>query len=166
MKAGIALGSNLGDRLTNLRNARAAIVALPDVRPPIRSSAIYETEPVGCEGGAAKFLNAVLELDYAGEANDLLQELAAIEKRLGRPAAHARNVSRSIDLDLLYFGDLEIETAELQLPHPRISEREFVLRPLADISPDLVLPKQTEPVRGLLRRLPDTGAVVRVVGEW
>jgi 2-amino-4-hydroxy-6-hydroxymethyldihydropteridine diphosphokinase len=166
MKAGIALGSNLGDRLTNLCNARNEIAALSNVCPPIRSSAIYETEPVGCEKGAAKFLNAALEFQYSGEAQELLRELAAIEKRLGRPATHARNVSRSIDLDLLYFGDLEIETAELQLPHPRISDREFVLRPLADISPDLVLPKQTEPVRALLRCLPDSGAVVRVVGEW
>jgi 2-amino-4-hydroxy-6-hydroxymethyldihydropteridine diphosphokinase len=121
---------------------------------------------VGCEEDAPKFLNAVLEFEYAGEAEDLLRELAAIEKRLGRPAAHARNVSRSIDLDLLYFGDLEIESAELQLPHPRISAREFVLRPLADINPDLVLPKQTEPVGVLLRRFPDSGAVVRVIAEW
>ena len=166
MKAGIALGSNLGDRLTNLRNARAEIAALNDVRPPIRASALYETEPVGCEEGASKFLNAVVEFEYSGDAQDLLRALAAIEKRLGRPAAHARNVSRSIDLDLLYFGDLEIETAELQLPHPRIIDREFVLRPLADISPDLVLPKQTEPVGELLRRLPNSGAVVRIVAEW
>jgi 2-amino-4-hydroxy-6-hydroxymethyldihydropteridine diphosphokinase len=166
MRAGVALGSNLGDRLANLRNARKDITALSGVHPPMRSSAIYETEPVGCETGAAKFLNAAIEFEYAGGAQDLLHELAAIEKLLGRSATHARNVSRTIDLDLLYFGDLEIETAELQLPHPRISGREFVLRPLADLAPDLVLPKQTEPVRALLLQLPDAGAVVRVAAEW
>jgi 2-amino-4-hydroxy-6-hydroxymethyldihydropteridine diphosphokinase len=166
MRAAVALGSNLGDRLANLRNARKAITALSGVRPPLRASAIDETEPVGCEKGAAKFLNAAIEFDYIGEAQDLLRELAAIEKLLGRPATHARNVSRTIDLDLLYFGDMEIETAELQLPHPRITEREFVLRPLADIRPDLVLPKQTESVCALLLRLTGAGAVVRVVGEW
>ncbi len=166
MRVGVALGSNLGDRLANLRDARKDIAALSGVSPPMHTSAIYETEPVGCETGAAKFLNAVIEFEYAGEAQDLLRELAAIEKLLGRPATHARNVSRAIDLDLLYFGDLEIETAELQLPHPRITEREFVLRPLVDIRPDLVLPKQTESVRALLLRLTDAGAVVRVVGEW
>jgi 2-amino-4-hydroxy-6-hydroxymethyldihydropteridine diphosphokinase len=166
MRTGVALGSNLGERLANLRNARKAIAALGGVRPPMRSSAIYETEPIGCEKGAAKFLNAAIEFEYAGEAQDLLRELAAIEKLLGRSATHARNVSRTIDLDLLYFGDLEIETAELQLPHPRITEREFVLRPLGDIRPDLVLPKQTESVRELLLRLTDVGAVVRVTGEW
>jgi 2-amino-4-hydroxy-6-hydroxymethyldihydropteridine diphosphokinase len=166
MRAGVALGSNLGERLVNLRNARKDIAALGGVRPPMRSSAIYETEPVGCEKGAGKFLNAAIEFGYAGEAEDLLRELTAIENLLGRPAWHTRNVSRTIDLDLLYFGDLEIETAELQLPHPRIAEREFVLRPLADIAPELVLPKQIESVRALLLQLSGGGAVVRITAEW
>lgn len=149
-----------------MRNARKDIAALSGVLPPMRSSAIYETEPVGCEKGAAKFLNAALEFGFAGEAQDLLRALAAIEKLLGRSGTHARNVSRTIDLDLLYYGELEIETAELQLPHPRIIEREFVLRPLADIRPDLVLPRQTEPVGALLLQLTSTGEVVRVTAEW
>lgn len=166
MRAGVAIGSNLGDRLANLRNARQDIARLRNVLPPLRASAVYETEPAGCEKGAAKFLNAAIEFGYAGEAQDLLRELAAIEKLLGRPASHARNVSRTIDLDLLYFGELEIETADLQLPHPRIAEREFVLRPLADIRPDLVLPRQTESVGMLLLQLTSTGEVVRVVAEW
>jgi 2-amino-4-hydroxy-6-hydroxymethyldihydropteridine diphosphokinase len=166
MRAGVAVGSNLGERLANLRNARKDIASLRGVLPPLRASAVYETEPVGCEKGAAKFLNAALEFGYAGEAQDLLRELAAIEKMLGRPASHARNASRKIDLDLLYFGDLEIETAELQLPHPRLADREFVLRPLADIAPDLVLPRQTESVGALLLQLTSTGAVVRFAAEW
>lgn len=166
MRAGVALGSNLGERLANLRTARKDIAALPAVLPPLRASAVYETEPVGCEPGAAKFLNAAIEFGYAGEARDLMLALAAIEKLLGRPAGHARNVSRTIDLDLLYFGELEIETAELQLPHPRLAEREFVLRPLADIRPDLVLPRQTESVEALLLRLPVAGKVVQVAAEW
>jgi 2-amino-4-hydroxy-6-hydroxymethyldihydropteridine diphosphokinase len=166
MRVGVALGSNLGERLANLRNARKDISTLPGVLPPLRASAIYETEPVGCERGAAKFLNAAIEFGYAGEAGDLLRALAAIERLLGRSASHARNVSRTLDLDLLYFGELEIETAELQLPHPRLTEREFVLRPLADIRPDLVLPKQTESVAALLLQLSDAGTVVRVALEW
>jgi 2-amino-4-hydroxy-6-hydroxymethyldihydropteridine diphosphokinase len=166
MRTGVALGSNLGERLANLRNARKDIAALPGVLPPLRASAVYETEPVNCERGAAKFLNAAIEFGYAGEARELMHALAAIEKLLGRPAGHARNVSRTIDLDLLYFGDLEIATVELQLPHPRLAEREFVLRPLADIRADLVLPRQTESVGALLLRLPVTGAVVQVAVEW
>lgn len=166
MRAGVALGSNLGDRLANLRNARQEITALGSVRPPIHTSAIYETEPVGCEKGAAKFLNAAIEFEYAGEPADLRRELAGIEKRLGRPSSHERNASRSIDLDLLYFGQVELETEELRIPHPRISGREFVLRPLADIRPDLVLPKQTEPVNALLLLCFEPGAVVRFAAEW
>ena len=165
MRAGVALGSNLGERLANLRNARKEIVAMKGALPPLRCSAIYETEPVGCEKGAAKFFNAVIEFGYAGQPIELRRELAAIERVLGRPAAHERNVSRPIDLDLLYFGDVIIETAELRLPHPRIVDREFVLRPLADIRPDLVLPGQTEAVDVLLLRLPMTG-VVRLDLEW
>jgi len=166
MRAGVAIGSNLGERLANLRNARKDIAGLRNVLPPLRASGVYETEPVGCEKGAAKFLNAAIEFGYAGEAQDLLRELAAIEKLLGRPAGHVRNASRTIDLDLLYFGELEIETAELQLPHPRIARREFVLRPLADITPDLILPKQIESVGMLLLQITTTGAVVRVAAEW
>jgi 2-amino-4-hydroxy-6-hydroxymethyldihydropteridine diphosphokinase len=166
MRAGVAIGSNLGERLANLRNARKDIAELSNVLPPMRASAVYETEPVGCQKGAAKFLNAAIEFEYSGEAQDLLRELAAIEKLLGRPAGHARNASRTIDLDLLYFGELEIETAELQLPHPRIAGREFVLRPLADIRPDLVLPKQTESVGMLLLQITSAGTVVRVAAEW
>ena len=166
MRAGVALGSNLGERLANLRNARKEIAALSGVLLPLRASAIYETEPVGCEPGAAKFLNAAIEFGYDGEAEELMRALATIETLLGRSASHARNVSRTIDLDLLYFGDLEIETAELQLPHPRLTEREFVLRPLTDIRPDLVLPKQTESVGALLLRLPVAAAVVQVAAEW
>ncbi|HEY2615056.1 MAG TPA: 2-amino-4-hydroxy-6-hydroxymethyldihydropteridine diphosphokinase [Chthoniobacterales bacterium] len=166
MRAGVALGANLGDRLANLRKARNDIAALSSVQPPIHASAIYETEPVGCEASAAKFLNAAIEFEYAGDAPNLLRELAVIEKSLGRPAAHARNVSRSIDLDLLYFGELEIDTPELQLPHPRVTEREFVLRPLAEISPDLILPKQTEPVQALLLRFARSSEVVRTDSKW
>jgi len=166
MRAGVALGSNLGDRLTNLRNARKDIARLGGVLPPMSSSAVYETDPIGCEPGAGKFLNATIDFGYTGRPQTLLRELAAIENLLGRPADHARNVSRLIDLDLLYLGGMEIETIELRLPHPRMTEREFVLRPLADIRPDLVFPNQTESVSQLLSRIPDTGVVVRIAVEW
>jgi 2-amino-4-hydroxy-6-hydroxymethyldihydropteridine diphosphokinase len=165
MRAGVALGSNLGERLANLRNARKEIAAMSRTLPPLHCSAIYETDPVDCEKGAAKFFNAAIEFGYAGPPEELRRELASIERILGRPAGHERNVSRPIDLDLLYFGDAVMETAELRLPHPRIVDREFVLRPLADIRPDLVLPNQTEAVSVLLLRLPASG-VVRLDLEW
>jgi 2-amino-4-hydroxy-6-hydroxymethyldihydropteridine diphosphokinase len=166
MRAGIALGTNLGDRLSNFRQARTEIEALNKVSGPFLASAIYETEPVGCEAGAPKFLNAAIEFEYAGSAQELLGQLGAIERSLGRPAEHKKNSSRPIDLDLLYFGRAEIEMSGLRLPHPRITERQFVLRPLADIRPDLILPNQTEPIQALLARLPDSPAVVRLETEW
>ena len=84
MRAGVALGSNLGDRFGNLRAARKAIVDLAGVMPPILSSLIYETDPVNCEPGAGKFLNAVVEFGYEGEPADLLRKLKEIESALGR----------------------------------------------------------------------------------
>ncbi|MEY2521111.1 MAG: 2-amino-4-hydroxy-6-hydroxymethyldihydropteridine diphosphokinase [Verrucomicrobiota bacterium] len=166
MRAGVALGTNLGDRFSNFRMTRKKIEALEKVSRPFLASAIYETEPVGCEPGAPKFLNAVIEFEYAGSAQELLGQLRAIERSMGRPAEHKKNSSRPIDLDLLYFGPAEIEMPCLSLPHPRITERQFVLRPLADIRPDLILPHQTEPIQALLSRLPDSPAVVRLETEW
>jgi 2-amino-4-hydroxy-6-hydroxymethyldihydropteridine diphosphokinase len=166
MKAGIALGSNLGDRLAHLREARRIIAGLLRVKSPILSSSIYETEPVDCEPGAAKFLNAVLEFDYDGEPIDLWRELKRIEAKLGRAQQHERNVSRSIDLDILYFGGLKMETKQLVLPHPRAHQRRFVLQPLAEIDPDLVLPNQSKNVRELLASLGESATVVRLTNDW
>ena len=166
MRTAVALGSNLGDPLGNLRAARKAIVDLAGVQPPVLSSAIYETEAVDCEPNAGKFLNAVLEFDYEGDPTDLWKKLMEIESALGRPRHHARNVSRKIDIDLLYAGEIQIDTRELQLPHPRMHSRKFVLQPLADIRPDLILPNQTKTVRELLAQIDESGKVVRIANEW
>ncbi len=176
MKVGIALGSNLGDRLANLRAARETIVDLVRQRTdsPGRASnkasvlvsPIYETDPIGCEPGASKFLNSVLEIEYDGDPTDLLQKLIRIEESLGRDRDHGRNVSRKIDIDLLYAGELNVENERLQLPHPRIHLRKFVLQPLADIRPELVLPNQTKTVRGLLARIKDSTKVICFAEKW
>jgi 2-amino-4-hydroxy-6-hydroxymethyldihydropteridine diphosphokinase len=166
MRVGIALGSNLGDRLENLRAVRRAIPAIAGVGPPVLASPIYETDPIGCEPGAAKFLNAVIELSYAGEPGELFDQLKRIEIELGRPANHQLNVSRPIDVDLLYFGDTMLKSSRLTLPHPRIVGRQFVLQPLADIRPDLVLPGQTKTVRELLASATQSGKVVRLNTDW
>jgi 2-amino-4-hydroxy-6-hydroxymethyldihydropteridine diphosphokinase len=166
MRTAVALGSNLGDRLEGLRAARKAIVALSNVKPPILSSAIYETEPVDCEPEAPKFLNAVVEFDYEGDPVRLLEQLIRIEEALGRARDNVKNVSRTIDIDLLFCGDRNIEGQRLQLPHPRLHLRKFVLQPLADIRPDLVLPGQAKTVRQLLEELKEAGAVVRFMDNW
>ena len=166
MRAGVALGSNLGDRLANLRAARKAIVDLAGVAPPILASPIYETEPIGCEPGAQKFLNAILEFEYKGEPAALLERLLQIEQLLGRERNHPSNMSRNIDIDLLYFGGIEIDNKKLQVPHPRLHLRKFVLQPLADIRPDLVLPGQTKSVGELLALLDDSAKVDRLTNDW
>jgi 2-amino-4-hydroxy-6-hydroxymethyldihydropteridine diphosphokinase len=176
MRAAVALGSNLGDRMASLRAARKAIVNLvrhqtdsprrAGVDPPVVASPIYESEPIDCEPGAGKFLNAVVEFEYEGEPIDLLEQLIRIEESLGRERDHARNIARQIDLDLLYCGDLKFESERLQLPHPRLHLRKFVLVPLADLRPDLILPNQTKTVRELLAQLGDSSKVVRFTNDW
>ncbi|HWY40404.1 MAG TPA: 2-amino-4-hydroxy-6-hydroxymethyldihydropteridine diphosphokinase [Chthoniobacterales bacterium] len=190
MRVGIALGSNLGDRMANLRVARRAIdsLASPLTNPRgsahIRRSApvgpvvdlvgskallvspVYETEPIDCEPGAEKFLNAVLEIEYDGDPTGLLEHMVRIEESLGRMRDHARNVSRKIDIDLLYADELNVENELLQLPHPRMHLRKFVLQPLADIRSELVLPGQSKPVRELLAQLKDSATVTRFAENW
>ena len=166
MRIGVALGSNLGDRLANLRAARKAIADLTGAKGSVLESPVYETEPVGCEPGAGEFLNAVLEIDYNGDPTDLLQKLIRIEESLGRDRNHARNVSRKIDIDLLYAGELNVENEQLQLPHPRLHLRKFVLQPLADFRPELILPNQTKTVRELLAQTGDSTKVTCLAEKW
>jgi 2-amino-4-hydroxy-6-hydroxymethyldihydropteridine diphosphokinase len=156
MRAGIALGSNVGDRLNNVRLARDQIRALHGGDEPMRCSRVYETEPVGCPPGTAPFLNAVIEIDFYGAPHELFAALRETEKKLGRTERRERNAPRTIDLDVIYFGDLLIETPELTLPHPRAHQRRFVLEPLRDIRPGLVLPGQRKTVAELLKELPPT----------
>jgi 2-amino-4-hydroxy-6-hydroxymethyldihydropteridine diphosphokinase len=166
MRAGIALGSNLGDRRQQLSEARRQIVELADVSPPVLCSSIYETEPVSCETGASKFLNAVIEVGFEHAPLSLLHALRRIEKAMGRPPRHERNRSRTIDLDLLYCGDWTQNTPELQLPHPRLQLRRFVLEPLVEIRPDLKLPGDNQAIRDLLTRVESEPLVVRASEQW
>src|SRR4029077_5494584 len=166
MRTAVALGSNIGDRLGNLRAARNSILDLPNVKAPILSSAVYETEPVGCEPGAGKFLNAVIEFEYDGDPACLLEQLIQIEGALGRKRDHPQNVSRIIDVDLLYCGEQRINDKRLQLPNPRLHLREFVLGPLADIRPGLLLLDQKKNIRELLAEVEHSGGVVRYADSW
>lgn len=142
----IALGSNLGDRAANLRAACALL-------PPHRASAVYETDPVDCPPDSQPFLNAVVAVEWHGSAQELHAITKGIESKLGRPTDRSRNAPRVIDLDLLTFGDEFISTAELQIPHPRLHVRRFVLQPLSDLSPDLILPRFTHNIAFLLAHL-------------
>ena len=159
MRAGIALGSNLGDRLAHLRLARERVLALPGVSAPALASRVYETEPVGSGPDAGAFLNAVLEVEYDGQPIALLDGLQRIEADFGRPSKRPRNAPRTLDLDILYAGNLILSNAEFVIPHPRLHLRRFVLTPLADIRPDLLLPGQHHTIAALLARLDDPARV-------
>ncbi len=158
---GIALGSNEGDRLRHLKEARHRIMRLPqiatDPTATVLSAPVFETDPVDCAPGTAPFLNTVVEVACTKpfRPTDLLDELRTIEAELGRPTRRPRNASRTVDLDLLYAGELRVDLPGLTLPHPRLTQRRFVLGPLAAIRPGLVLPGQTRSVAELLDALPD-----------
>lgn len=118
----------------------------------VRSS-ILETEPVDCTPDSGAFLNAVAEIEYNGSACQLLGQLQTFERQLGRPSERPVNSPRPLDLDILYFGQEQMNAPDLIIPHPRLSQREFVLKPLAEIRPDLILPGQTQTVQVLCRKL-------------
>jgi 2-amino-4-hydroxy-6-hydroxymethyldihydropteridine diphosphokinase len=108
------------------------------------------------------FLNAVLEINFTGPPVALLDRLLEIEKSMGRPSKRPRNSPRIIDLDVLYAGNLLLNNPEIIIPHPRLHQRRFVLTPLAEVAPDLVLPGQMDSVRNLLTKLDDPGEVSRL----
>jgi 2-amino-4-hydroxy-6-hydroxymethyldihydropteridine diphosphokinase len=131
VRAFLALGSNLGDRLAHLR---AAVAGLPDV---IAVSRVYETDPVGGPGRQDAYLNAVVELDTDLSPRALLE----IGQGLEQAAARVRTEHwgpRTLDVDILLVGDLVIDEPDLQVPHPLMWKRDFVLVPLRDLAPDLV----------------------------
>ncbi len=154
MRVAVALGSNLDDRLQNLRAARDRLFALHEDRGPFLCSRIFETDPVDCPPDSPPFLNAAIELACTRPPLDLLAELQRIEQLLGRPRDHGFHAPRTIDLDILYYDNLAFRLPELTLPHPRISERAFVLAPLADVAPQKILPGLRESVAALFEKLP------------
>ena len=140
MRAGIALGSNLGDRCAILTEAIGHLRDLHGDGEFLVSS-FHETDPVDCPPGSPLFLNAVTELETSLPPLELLQRLQALEFTAGRPRVHGFNQPRTLDLDLLYCDEMTLLLPELILPHPRITERLFVLAPLTEIRPDLRLPE-------------------------
>lgn len=148
--AAVALGSNLGDRRAHIDFAFGALGGLPDSRLVARSS-VVETAPVGpVEQGA--YLNAAALLETSLSARDLLDRLLSVELQRGRDRGREQRWGpRTLDLDLLLYGDRVIDEPGLSVPHPRLHERLFVLHPLAKIAPDLVVPGLGKTIAGLLK---------------
>ncbi len=151
----VALGSNLGNSREILTRAMARLQEFSDVC--LLKSLLIETTPVDCPPGSPMFLNAVVGLKpYVGETPEsLLFKLQALEKECGRQPKKVLNEARPLDLDLIVFGEETRATPAFTLPHPRAHLRRFVLQPLAEIAPGLILPGQAETVAQLLAALRD-----------
>lgn len=154
----VGLGSNLGDRAGNLLLAVRGLMEASFIVHKL--SAVYETEPVGVEGHD-KFLNMVAEIHLSNiTPSQMMARMLRIEYLLGRKHKSLMQ-PRTVDLDLLLFGDYTCETEFLTLPHPKMHERRFVLTPLAEIAPHVVHPVLQTEIQDLLKNTPDTSAVQR-----
>ena len=151
----LGLGANLSDRLINLCEATNLLSKFSTIQ---RNSRIYETEPWGY-ADQPKFLNQVVIINTRLEPLELLNRLKDIERQMGRTTG-PRYGPRPIDLDILFYDDLVLETLELTIPHPAISERAFLLVPLVEIVPELVHPKLHCMIAGLLEKVDKQGVEV------
>ena len=155
-RAFIGIGTNLGDRAANYREAIQRIAQIPETRV-VRQSSIYETEPVGDLKGA--FLNGVVEVETEINADVLMKRLLTIERVMGRKRVRGRKKSRAkyrpriIDLDLLFFNKETIASRALTVPHPRLHERLFVLAPMSELAPALMHPKLNQSVSEMIASL-------------
>lgn len=151
-----SLGANLGDRLAALERA---CDYLADIFGELRLSQLYETEPVACPTGSPAYLNACVEAHTAMPAQEVLAHCMRIEQELGRTRSGIYGEPRTCDIDIITYGELQLQSTALNLPHPRAHEREFVLRPLCDLDPHLTLPGHTHSVSSMLAALPAGPAV-------
>jgi 2-amino-4-hydroxy-6-hydroxymethyldihydropteridine diphosphokinase len=147
-RAYVGLGANLGDRESTLRAAVAALAAEEGIEI-VAVSTLRETEPVGV-GDQPRYLNGVAEIETALPPRLLLDRLLETERRFGRVRTPGEHGPRTLDLDLLLYADKEIDELGLTVPHPRLHERRFVLEPLAELAPGLVVPGRGD-VESLLR---------------
>ncbi|TAG77921.1 MAG: 2-amino-4-hydroxy-6-hydroxymethyldihydropteridine diphosphokinase [Burkholderiales bacterium] len=135
----VALGANLGNPVEQLTQARRAIGTLAGVGP-LRASSLYRSAALGSREPQPDYLNAVVQFESSLNALSLWRALAQIERALGRVRFGVRNAARTIDIDLLLFGEAVLNSPELTLPHPRMHERAFVLAPLVELAPELAIP--------------------------
>lgn len=159
----IALGSNLGHAKRNVLEAMDRLQEL--VVAPLLRSSLWQTTPMDCPPGSPPFINAAIGLQPAvtETPESLLSKLQTLESAFGRRPKKILNEPRPLDLDLIAFGQKARQSKELVLPHPRAHQRRFVLQPLSEIAPDLVLPGQTKTVRELLQALPPDSSMWKVV---
>ena len=155
----IGIGSNIGDKIERCRKAISSVLALDNHRLLARSS-FYKTQPLG-HTAQDWFVNGVIKIETDLQARDLLRSLKALESSLGRQETF-RWGPRTIDLDLLLFDDEQIHSEELEIPHPRLHDRQFVLVPLAEIEPRLVHPVFRKTIQEILDHFKEDQGVERL----
>jgi 2-amino-4-hydroxy-6-hydroxymethyldihydropteridine diphosphokinase len=160
----LGFGSNLGDSLTTLRQARQRLHAMPDIRVTA-TSALYRTPPVGGPPDQPDYLNTALEIVTTLKPLELLQRCQTIEEKFGRRRS-VRWDARTLDIDLLLYADRVIDSATLQIPHPRMLDRGFVLQPLCDLAADLIHPEQRCSLASLLAKISPLQGVHRLNELW
>ena len=157
----LSLGSNMGDKEDNMRNALKLIKDMDEIR---KVSPLYQTEPMGFKDQSF-FLNCVIEVQTNSNPEQMLLFLKSIEQKLGRTAS-VKNGPRIIDIDILFFDDFCIENDDVIIPHPRLHERLFVLIPLMDVNPDVIHPLLKKTVRELYDAVQHEEMVTLYKNTW
>ena len=155
MEIGFSLGSNLYNRKRLLMQAKNLLLSAPCTRY-VDQSPIYETTPVDVkpEYQSMAYLNSVVIVDSELPLESWMSYIGKIEKNLGRERTEDRNAPRPIDIDIIYAGDTIVDDGGLEVPHPRWAERRFVVQPLNDVRPGMILPEMNKPVSVILNSLP------------
>jgi len=155
----LSLGSNIGDREANLAGAITILEEYAEINK-LRSASFYISEPL-FNTDQPEFLNTVVKINTTFTPFDFLDEIKNIEKLLGRPGEHKKNDPRTIDIDILTFGDSFLETEELAIPHPGIPHRRFVLVPFNELAPNYIVPGWNITINELLSLCTDTSKVLK-----
>jgi len=155
----LSLGSNLGERIENLQDAERRLARLGNI---LGRFSLYETEPVDVAEEQPWYMNCVIVMETGLSPDGLLAGVLEIEQAMGRRRGHAK-ISRTIDIDIILFGNLQVAAPELTIPHPEMQHRRFVLEPLVEVAPEALNPKSGKAAKELLAELPAKGGIVRRV---